>query len=55
MFTIYKPWRRLGSFEEMRKMRGKQKYLKDNEDDKDLVAKMGKGKKLGYSIRSKDK
>ncbi|KAK2425166.1 ABC transporter F family member [Trifolium repens] len=47
-----------------RKIRGKRKVFKDNEDDewtcdseddKDLVAKMGKGKKPRYSTRSKDK
>ena len=47
-------------FEEEKKMRGKRKVLKDNvddelagdsEDDADLVAKMGKGGKLGYSTR----
>ncbi|KAJ1382207.1 SMAD/FHA domain superfamily [Sesbania bispinosa] len=51
------------SEKERRKMRRKRKTFKDNdddewtgdsEDDKDLVAKMGKGKKPGYSTRSKD-
>jgi hypothetical protein len=50
--------------DETRKIRGKRKVFKDNEDDewtgdseddKGLVAKMGKGKKPRYSTRSKDK
>ncbi|XP_045799974.1 VID27-like protein [Trifolium pratense] len=50
--------------DETRKIRGKRKVFKENEDDewtgdseddKDLVAKMGKGKKPRYSTRSKDK
>lgn len=49
-------------FDETRKNKGKRKVFKDNEDDnwtgdseddKDLVAKTGKGKKLGYSTRSR--
>ncbi|CAK8535936.1 unnamed protein product [Lathyrus sativus] len=51
-------------FEGMRKTKGKRKVFKDDEDDewtgdseddKDLVAKTGKGKKPLYSTRSKDK
>ncbi|CAL5200017.1 unnamed protein product [Lathyrus oleraceus] len=50
--------------EETRKTKGKRKVFEDNEDDewtgdseddKDLVAKTGKGKKPVYSTRSKDK
>jgi len=50
-------------FEEKRKMKGKRKVFRgneddewtgDSEDDKDPVAKVGKGKKPRYSTRSKD-
>lgn len=50
-------------FEDKRKMKGKRKVFRDNkddewtgdsDDDKELVAKVGKGKKPRYSARSKD-
>jgi hypothetical protein len=50
-------------FEDKRKVKGKRKVFRDNkddewtgdsDDDKELVAKVGKGKKPRYSARSKD-